>query len=70
MTRNRAMTSGSGAKMRPQKKSGRARMGDKRAPHLRKGGKVHGSKPVIYSTFLKSKVKLKALCSLLTAKLT
>lgn len=60
-TRNRAMTAGSGIKMRPQKKSGRARMGDKRAPHLKKGGKAHGKKPKIYSYHLNSKIKLKAL---------
>jgi large subunit ribosomal protein L4 len=69
MTRNRAMTAGSKKKMRPQKKTGSARMGDKRAPHLHKGGKVHGAKPKVYSTYLNSKIKLKALCSLLTAKL-
>lgn len=55
------MTSGSGAKMRPQKKSGRARMGEKRAPHLKKGGKAHGKKPKIYSYPLNAKIKLKAL---------
>lgn len=64
------MTAGSGAKMRPQKKSGRARMGEKRAPHLKKGGKAHGAKPMVYSFPLNAKIKLKALCSLLTAKLT
>jgi large subunit ribosomal protein L4 len=69
MTRNRAMTAGSGKKIRPQKKTGSARLGDKRAPHLRKGGKIHGAKPMVYSTYLNSKIKLKALCSLLTAKL-
>lgn len=63
------MTAGSGAKMRGQKKSGRARMGDKRAPHLRKGGKAHGAKPKVYSFPLNSKIKLKALYSLLSAKL-
>ena len=63
------MTSGSGRKIRPQKKMGAARLGDKRAPHLAKGGKAHGAKPMVYSTYLNSKVKLKALCSLLTAKL-
>lgn len=63
------MTAGSGRKVRPQKGSGAARVGDKRAPHLRKGGKVHGAKPMVYSTHLNSKIKLKALCSLLTAKL-
>ena len=69
MTRTRGMTAGSGAKMRAQKKSGRARMGDKRAPHLKKGGKAHGSKPKIYSFPLNAKIKLKALYSLLSAKL-
>jgi len=69
MTRNRAMTSGSGVKVRPQKKTGSARIGDKRAPRLRKGGKAHGSKPKVYSLNLNAKIKLKALCSLLSAKL-
>lgn len=63
------MTAGSGRKMRPQKKTGSARLGDKRAPHLRKGGKAHGAKAMVYSFPLNSKIKLKALCSLLTAKL-
>jgi large subunit ribosomal protein L4 len=63
------MTAGSGKKMRPQKKMGAARMGDKRAPHLKKGGKAHGAKAMIYSFTLNSKIKLKALCSLLSAKL-
>jgi large subunit ribosomal protein L4 len=63
------MTAGSGKKMREQKKTGKARMGDKRAPRLRKGGKAHGAKPVIYSFHLNAKIKLKALCALLTAKL-
>ena len=44
-------------------------MGDKRAPHLKKGGKAHGAKAMIYSFTLNSKIKLKALCSLLSAKL-
>ena len=63
------MTAGSGAKMRPQKKSGRARMGDKRAPHLKKGGKSHGAKPKVYSINLNAKIKLKALYSLLSSKM-
>jgi large subunit ribosomal protein L4 len=63
------MTAGSGRKMRPQKGTGKARLGDKRAPRLRKGGKAHGAKPVVYSFHLNSKIKLKALCALLTGKL-
>jgi len=69
LTRNRAMTAGSGKKMRAQKKTGQARQGDKRAPHLWKGGKAHGSKPKVYSYHLNAKIKLAALKSLLSAKM-
>lgn len=55
--------------MRPQKKTGKSRQGDKRAPHLWKGGKAHGSKARVYSYPLNAKIKLNALKSLLTAKL-
>ena len=63
------MTHGSGRKMRAQKGQGIARMGDKRAPHLFKGGKVHGAKPRVFSYPLNAKIKLNALKALLTAKL-
>jgi large subunit ribosomal protein L4 len=63
------MTHGSRIKMRPQKGQGTARMGDKRAPHLMKGGKAHGSKAVIYSFHLNAKIKINALKALLSAKL-
>jgi large subunit ribosomal protein L4 len=56
-------------KPRPQKKSGRARQGNKRAPHLWKGGKAHGPKPMDYSFPLNEKVRLFALKSLLSARL-
>eukprot|EP00178_Gracilaria_changii_P001248 TRINITY_DN11735_c0_g1_i1.p1 TRINITY_DN11735_c0_g1~~TRINITY_DN11735_c0_g1_i1.p1 ORF type:complete len:130 (+),score=7.11 TRINITY_DN11735_c0_g1_i1:175-564(+) len=69
-TRNRAETHGSGKKMRPQKGQGVARMGEKRAPHLYKGGKAHGSKPKVYSFPLNAKIKLNALKALLSAKMT
>lgn len=72
-TYKRALTrgdvSGSNAKMRPQKKSGRARQGDKRAPHLWKGGKAHGAKPVDYTYPVNEKVRLLALKTLLSARL-
>lgn len=55
--------------MRPQKGQGRARMGDKRAPHLFKGGKAHGSKAKVYSYPLNAKIKINALKALLSAKL-
>lgn len=63
------MTHGSGKKVRPQKGMGMARIGDKRAPHLYKGGKVHGAKPKVYSYPLNAKIKINALKALLTAKL-
>lgn len=68
-TRNRATTSGSGKKIRPQKGSGRARLGDKRAPHLRKGGKAHGQKPKVYQFPLAIKTKIQALKALLSSKM-
>lgn len=55
--------------MRKQKGGGIARMGDKRAPHLFKGGKAHGAKPKVYSFPLNSKIKLNALKALFSAKL-
>lgn len=40
---------GSGVKIRRQKGTGRSRQGDKRTPHMRGGGVVHGPKPRDYS---------------------
>ena len=55
--------------MHAQKGMGRARQGDKRAPHLYKGGKAHGAKPKVYSYPLNAKIKLNALKALLSAKM-
>ena len=55
--------------MHSQKGQGRARQGDKRAPHLYKGGKAHGAKPKVYSFPLNAKIKLNALKALLSAKM-
>ena len=63
------MTHGSGKKVRPQKGMGTARMGDRRAPHLYKGGKTHGAKPKVYSYPLNAKIKINALKALLSVKL-
>lgn len=65
----KGMVAGSGKKPRPQKKTGMARIGNKRAPGRWKGGKAHGPKPTIYSFHLNNKIKLKALKALLTSKL-
>lgn len=68
-TKTKGDVAGSGLKTRPQKKSGRARVGTKRAPHLWKGGKAHGSKPMDYSFPINEKLRLYALKSLLSARL-
>ena len=68
-TKTRGDVAGSGSKMRPQKKSGKARQGDKRAPHLKKGGKAHGPVPKDYSFPINEKVRLQALKTILSAKL-
>ena len=44
-TKTRGEVRGSGAKIRPQKGSGRARLGDGQSPMLRGGGVVFGPKP-------------------------
>lgn len=68
-TKTRGDVAGSGAKMRPQKKSGRARQGDKRAPHLWKGGKAHGPVPRDYTFPINEKLRLLAIKTILSAKL-
>jgi large subunit ribosomal protein L4 len=68
-TLTKGTVSGAGKKPRPQKKTGLPRIGNKRAPGRWKGGKAHGPKPTIYTFHLNEKVKLKAICSLLTSKL-
>ena len=68
-TKTRGDVSGSGLKMRPQKKNGKARQGDKRAPHLKKGGKAHGPVPKDYSFPINEKVRVLALKTLLSARL-
>ncbi|KAG9001064.1 54S ribosomal protein, mitochondrial [Tulasnella sp. JGI-2019a] len=55
-TKTRAEVSGSGRKLRPQKGSGRARLGDRGSPMLRGGGRAFGPKPRDFSTKLPRKV--------------
>ncbi|KAF1927598.1 ribosomal protein L4 [Didymella exigua CBS 183.55] len=55
-TKNRWEVRGSERKMRPQKGSGRARLGDVRSPTIRSGGVSHGPRPRDFSTELQKKV--------------
>ncbi|KAJ8602744.1 hypothetical protein MRB53_042371 [Persea americana] len=55
-TKTRGEVSGSTRKVRPQKGSGQARLGDRTSPMLRGGGRAHGPKPRDFSTELPRKV--------------
>ena len=55
-TKWRDEVSGSNRKVRPQKGSGKARLGDKKSPMLRGGGVAFGPKPRDFSTKLPRKV--------------
>lgn len=55
-TKWRGDVHGSGRKVRPQKGSGMARLGDKKSPMLRGGGVAHGPHPRDFSTRLHQKV--------------
>ncbi|KAF2867733.1 ribosomal protein L4 domain-containing protein [Massariosphaeria phaeospora] len=55
-TKTRYEVRGSARKVRPQKGSGRARLGDKNSPMLRGGGVAFGPKPRDFATGLQKKV--------------
>lgn len=55
-TKTRYEVHGSNRKIRPQKGTGRARLGDKKSPMLRGGGVAFGPKPRDFSTELQRKV--------------
>ncbi|RDX55763.1 ribosomal protein L4 [Lentinus brumalis] len=55
-TKTRGEVRGSGHKIRPQKGSGRARLGDGQSPMLRGGGVAFGPKPRDFATKLNRKV--------------
>lgn len=59
-TKTRWEVHGSHRKMRPQKGSGRARLGSRQSPMLRGGGKAFGPKPRDFATRLNRKVYDKA----------
>ncbi|CAL1695637.1 unnamed protein product [Somion occarium] len=55
-TKTRGQVRGSGRKIRPQKGTGKARLGDGQSPMLRGGGRAFGPKPRDFSTKLPRKV--------------
>lgn len=67
-TKTRAEVSGGGKKPWRQKGTGRARIGDNRAPHWRHGGVVFGPKPRDFSYNLPIKVRKAAIRSVLSDK--
>lgn len=68
-TKTRAEVRGSNAKIRPQKGSGKARLGDGQSPMLRGGGVAFGPKPRDFSTKLPRKVIQMGMRVALSAKL-
>ena len=69
-TQTRAMVNGSTAKPWRQKKTGRARIGDRKSPHHRGGGVAFGPSPRSYRQKLNKKMRRTALISTLSAKAT
>ena len=68
-TLRRDEVAGSGVKVRRQKGTGRSRQGDKRVPHFRGGGVVHGPKPRDYSQSTPRKMKQSAFRTVLNSRL-
>ena len=68
-TKTRGEVRGSGRKIRPQKGSGRARLGDGQSPMLYGGGVAFGPKPRDFSTKLPRKVVEMGMRVALSAKL-
>ena len=68
-TKTRGEVRGSGRKIRPQKGTGRARLGDGQSPMLRGGGVAFGPKPRDFSTDLPRKVRQMGMKVVLSAKL-
>lgn len=67
--KTRAEVHGSGRKLRPQKGTGRARLGDKGSPMLRGGGVAFAPKPRSFATELPRKVRQLGMRVALSAKL-
>lgn len=68
-TKRRADIAYSSKKLRPQKKTGNARMSTRKAAHFKGGAKAHGPVPRDHSFSLNKKYVIKGLTSLLSARL-
>jgi large subunit ribosomal protein L4 len=68
-TLRRDEVAGSGVKVRRQKGTGRSRQGDKRVPHFRGGGVVHGPKPRDYRQDTPRKMKQAAFRTVINNRL-
>ena len=68
-TKRRDEVAGSGVKIRRQKGTGRSRQGDKRVPHARGGGVVHGPRPRDYSQNTPRKMRQAAFRTALNSRL-
>ncbi|MBI4220446.1 MAG: 50S ribosomal protein L4 [Chloroflexi bacterium] len=60
-TKTRGQVIGSGRKLRPQKHTGRARIGDITAPRMRGGGVAHGPHPRSYTQSVPKRIRRTAL---------
>lgn len=68
-TLTRGEVAGSNIKIRRQKGTGRSRQGDKRTPHMRGGGIVHGPKPRDYGQSTPRKMRQAAFRTVLNSRL-
>lgn len=68
-TKTRAFVAGSNVKIRRQKGTGRSRQGDKRVPHMRGGGVVHGPHPRDYHQPTPRKMRQAAFRTVLNSRL-
>jgi large subunit ribosomal protein L4 len=68
-TKSRGEVNGSNRKIRPQKGTGRARLGDRGSPMLRGGGVAFGPRPRDFSTELPRKIREMGMRVALSAKL-
>ena len=68
-TLSRGQVSGTGRKPHPQKGSGRARQGTKRAPHHRGGGHAHAKKQREFAFKLNKKIRARGLAAALSTRL-